>query len=436
MKKAKVYMKLFFTVVSLLVSATMVLSASYAWLVLSKSPAVNGISVMIGGGKTILLAADVTKTIKDEAGNSQVLHYPGKFSDSLNFSSYDTYAYLGECSGLTPVSTADGLYWMIPEYNEAGELLPVEQFTVDDQLAWANRNEGGCYVYLDFWVVSPGSEYDIHVSMDQQAKQGSYLIELPGVKSTESGGFTLRETQGIVPASARVGFLVSGEKAHDADLTAYMESADYDARYGGLLGVYQEPEEKANPVPPTSFTIYEPNGMLHPSDSAQMGSYWITKPLGYDPFTQQIQETDVSDRLTVQNESCWNETEDGIQLEQMFQTAIIDKTDLTARKARDYFYQNYLQGQVSPYLSSGRFIKDTAALYLAASDGKVSQSAVEGVKTAGATDSTVVTRIERNTPQRIRMYIWLEGQDADCKNSSIVNTSQIALKVELAGSTP
>ena len=432
----KVYTKLFITVISLLVSSTMVISVSYAWLVLSKSPAVNGISVMIGGGKTILLAADMTATVTDEEGNTQVVHYPGKFSDNLNFSSCDTYSYLNECSGLTPVSTADGRYWMIPEYDEDGELLPVEQFTVDDQLSFANRNEGGCYMYLDFWVVSPGSAYDLHVSTDKQTLQGSYFIELPDVKSVQDGGFTLANPQGIVPASARVGFLVSGEKADSADMTAYLESADYDDRYSGLLGVYQEPGQKTDPVQMTSFTIYEPNGMLHPSAAIEEGSYQITQPLGYEPFTQQIQERDISDYLTVQKESSWKETETGLQLEQIFKAAIIDKTGLTAVKAKDYFYRTVLQGQVSPYLSTGLFIKDTEALYSAAPDGCVSPSAVEGVRTAGASDGAVIARLERNAPQRIRMYVWLEGQDADCQNASIVSASQMALKIELAGSTP
>ena len=431
----KVYTKLFITVISLLVSSTMVLSVSYAWLVLSKSPAVNGISVMIGGGKTILLAADMTATVTDEEG-TRVVHYPGKFSDNLNFSSCDTYSYLNECSGLMPVSTADGRYWMIPEYDEDGELLPVKQFTVDDQLAFANRDEGGCYMYLDFWVVSPGSAYDLHVSTDKQTLQGSYFIELPDVKSVQDGRFTLANPQGIVPASARVGFLVSGEKADSADMTAYLESADYDDRYSGLLGRYQEPGQKADPVQMTSFTIYEPNGMLHPSDAIKAGSYQITQPLGYDPFTQQIQERTVSEYLTVQNQSSWTKTETGLQLEEIFQAAIIEKTGLTAVKAKDYFYRTALQGQVSPYLSTGLFVKNTEALYSAASDGFVSQSAVEGVQTASASDGAVIARLERNTPQRIRMYVWLEGQDADCQNTSIVSASQMALKIELAGSTP
>ena len=90
-----------------------------------------------------------------------------------------------------------------------------------------------------------------------------------------------------------------------------------------------------------------------------------------------------------------------------------------------------MQGQVSPYLSTGLFYQDTAALY-----GAAAQGTVAGVQTAGASDGAVIARLERNTPQRIRMYIWLEGQDPDCRNDSAILTSQIALKLELAGSTP
>lgn len=426
----RIYSKVFLTAVSLLVSATMAVSVSYAWLVLSQSPTVNGISVMIGGGKTILLAADVTRIVTDEAGNMQTLHYPGKFSDTLNFTACDTYDYLAECGGLMPVSTADGCYWMIPTYDENGNLLPVEKFTVDDKLEYANKSEGGRYVYLDFWVVSPGSEYDLHVSTDRQTLRGSYLVELPAVEKTEDGGLTLAQPQNVVAASARIGFLVNETKTNDNDLTAYLESADYDTRYRTLHGVYQEPGEKADPMQLTSFTTYEPNGTLHTSGETG-DSYLLTSPLGYDPFNEKIQETDVTDRLTVQCASTWKEDEKGQLLEQMLQTAIAGKAGLTPREAETLFYEDYLQGQVSPYLSTGLFYQDTAALYDAAAQGTVAD-----VQTAGASDGAVIARLERNTPQRIRMYIWLEGQDPDCRNDSAILTSQIALKLELAGSTP
>ena len=34
----------------------------------------------------------------------------------MNFSRYTTYSYLNDLAGLTPVSTADGVTWFIPQY--------------------------------------------------------------------------------------------------------------------------------------------------------------------------------------------------------------------------------------------------------------------------------------------------------------------------------
>ena len=70
----KIYSRLLAITLTLVLSATMIVATSYAWFVLSDSPAVNGIQVTIGGGNTILVAADLTET-RDGA----VYHYPDRF---------------------------------------------------------------------------------------------------------------------------------------------------------------------------------------------------------------------------------------------------------------------------------------------------------------------------------------------------------------------
>lgn len=446
----RVYTKLFLTAMALLLSVTMVVSVTYAWMVISKSPAVNGVSVMIGGGKTILLAADLTKTVTAADGSESVVHYPGSFADTLRFSDYEGYNALGTCGTLSPVSTADGIHWIIPQYDENGVLLETKNFVVDDTLAYSNGKNGGGYLYLDFWVVSPGNAYDVRVSMDKQSMEGSYLTELPDVKENEDGGYTLAESQNIVSASARVGFLVSEENAGDAALGAYLISEEYDDRYQTLRGVYSETDNVATGR--TQFTIYEPNGTLHPTGENE--NYLITRPLYYDAETG-IQETDIADRLAVQQPSTWkiastgsaaepmDESEESTQermpevwLEQIFQTAIAGQNGISLGTARDK-YLAYLREQEGTYLSAGQFIKNTAALYAAADEnGNVAAESVQSIGTAGASDDAVITRLMRNIPQRIRMYIWIEGQDADCRNDSAVDLTNMVLKIELAGSTP
>lgn len=52
-------------------------------------------------------------------------------------------------------------------------------------------------------------------------------------------------------------------------------------------------------------------------------------------------------------------------------------------------------------------------------------------ETAGATEDAVIVRLERNVPQRIRVFIWLEGQDADCTGAA--ENLRFAVNLQLAG---
>ena len=429
----KIYMKLVASVLSIMMSLTMVVGATFAWLVLSQSPVVNGISVTIGGGKTILLAADLTETIKDNQGNEMIVHYPGEFQNSLDFSEYESYDYLQELAGLSPVSTADGVYWLIPQYDEnTGTLKPYEQFKVDGLLEYANVTETneGSYIYMDFWIVSPGMEYDIHISTDIKKNTGSYLIELPGIEAAENGTLQLAETTGIIESSARVGFLVNQENAGTEAMNAYSESEQFKEQYSSLLGIYPEKGKKASGE--TKFTIYEPNGTKHPSEEINDGDYIITKPLRYNPYGNSIEEESIGSIVTVQDANQWKSLDEGSQFAQIFKAAIANKGDLTPEEAASVFYQEYLQGQISAYVNSGKFFKRTDALYAAAKDGVVSGEDMNIMK-AGATDDVVITTLQANTPQRVRMYLWLEGQDVDCTNSGSVGVSGFCLNLELSG---
>ena len=431
--------KLFIAVIMLIIIVVIGVSVSYAWVTLSSSPAVSGAQVTIAGGTTILLAPDLTST-QAENGNEVIVHYPGEFSNNLIFSHYESYDYLSGLVGITPVSTADGVSWVLPSYNGATGLLnDLDEFTVDRTLRYANATDphaGGKYVYVDFWVVSPGSEYKLRVSTDVKSKEGSSLLELPSAKTDRDSftGFSLESTTGEIESIARVGFLVNSEPANDLDTLAYTRSIGFESRYGKLLGRYSEPGDEPQLLAQNKFTIYEPNGGVHVTPGLEQGSYSVTRPLGYDPFTQVISETDVSDILTVQTRSRWTMAGEERLLDQMFQTAVSGVSGLTEESATARFYQDYLQGQVMPYITTGEFFTRTETLYQNAVNGYVSPTKVaENLTTSGATDDVYIIELERNTPQRVRMFIWLEGQDADCATSS-AGASGFVLNLELAGS--
>ena len=445
----KIYIKLISVVLALVFSVTVVFAASYAWLVLSQSPAVTGIQVAIGGGNTILIAPN----IREVALDGTAYNYPGFFSDKMNFSQQDAYAYLQSLGKLTPVSTVNGVDWILPTYYSnadrlvqegrvpRGTIKEISDFAVDRELSYANipvqemeEINGGHYVYLDFWVVSPGGDYKLRVSTGvEDLDGGSFVISLLDPEE-DAAGWSLREDQNDIAAAVRVGFLANDLLVIDESMQRYTNSRYYDGRFGRLKGFYQEPNTGTIYSDHNRFTIYEPNADYHPTDASIDGCYVETKPLGL--VDGQITELRTQERLTVQKKTTWALAEgytDVTAIEQVFQTAVYGYSadNMDADELTNRFYRDYLQGYISPYVEKGGFIQWTSNLYtmLSANDGVVPAALLQD-QNYGATNDVCIIELERNIPQRIRMFIWLEGQDADCINS--VDASRFAVNIELA----
>ncbi len=416
----KLFVKLMLAALSLIIVVTMTVSVSYAWLTLSKNPSVSGAQIAISGGNTILIEQDIKKI----GENGETVHYPGAFSDSLTFSG-DTYAYLSNLAGLRPISTADGVYWIAPTSDN--------EYMIDGSLANANLdtpNRDGSYIYVDFWVVSPGSEYKLRVSSGggsnyrtaagAGSNQGSSLVDMPNVIET-SDGYSISDTTQRLSPSVRVGFLVNSQSADNLE---YPKSSGYEERYSKLVGRYQEPGEGLTSVE-NKFTIYEPNGTVHTADGVEQGSYVETKPFRYNASTHEVTEADIRDILTVQTSSNWIDT-----LDQFFQTYVMGNQDISKENAMACFIS---ERQAAPYITAGSFFTKTRTLYDVMDNGVVSSGQVEhNLTTSGATDDVYITMLQRNTPQRIRMFIWVEGQDIDCADSNSEQGSFV-LNLELAG---
>lgn len=442
----KILTKLFACLAALVIAASLMVVSTYAWVTMSSTPEVAGMQIRIGGKNTILIAADLT--VENEDGT--VSHYPGAFAETLDFADFGVYDYLKEVSGLLPVSTADGIHWILPDYYDLedemvvsgqavnGALKDTSEFLVDDTLLAANVEQlpetmQGHYVYLDFWVVSPGANYQLRVSSgDGLGNGGSYVIQIPDVKK-QADTYVLSD--GNTAANAvRIGFLTNTQTAADSDLRNYMRSENHSSQFSSRLqGRYAMKGQSAQDIgaEENRFTIYEPNGNLHEDGS---GEYCITSPLRV--VDGAIVTSTISDRLTVQLENTWKLAANGTQtmLEQQFVTAIAGK-DLSTENEQTlqrYFYQERLQSLMAPYLTPGGFVTQTQALYSASQYGKVSAEN-ENLHMAGsATEDVYITTLERDVPQRIRMFIWIEGQDVDCIER--VQETNFAISLELAGS--
>lgn len=429
---------------------------------MSSSPVLEGLRVTVGGDNTIKVAADISAKAED----GTTVHYPAAFTEHLNLSLYSQYEYLGKLAGLSPVSTADGVNWFLPTYYKssdlevqngnaaAGTIRPVQDFERDTALQHANLTEladsrAGHYVYFDLWVVSPSGDCDLRVATgtDPDDDSGSYVIALPDLSKGADGSFALNENASLVAASARVGFLVnttplSGKSGTTALLSAISENSNTGGSYNSLRGVYAEKGSSTqNFHGSESFVIYEPNADCHPG-SASDGGYIATYPVGVDA-NGKGKEQSVFTNLTVQKQSTWKANGTGKsllagQLEAalfQFKTQLGEEkmNALTAEQAAELFYAKYLQGQYSFLVQKGHFFPNSVALStrLDPTTRTIERTVLNTYETAGATEDAVIVRLERNVPQRIRVFIWLEGQDADCTGAT--ENLRFAVNLQLAG---
>lgn len=441
----KIYIKLIAITLTLALSMVVVVMSTYAWFVLAANPVVEGIQISIGGGNTILIAPDITQVV-----DGTTYHYPGVFSDTMHFNRQESYSYLREVGGLTPVSTADGVHWFLPAYYDysdeavqeglvySGQLKDVKDFYLDSDLEHANlsaQEKGkiadGSYIYLDFWVVSQGGDYTLRISTGDEGG-GSFLVDLMQPAAADMvSGYTLITPSNQAAAAVRVGFLANPVATGDEAYQRYRSSVYYDSRYTALRGFYQEPDSGLAVIPGNQFTIYEPNCDAHPTGAAQAGSYAVTRPLGL--INGIITPTSVAGQVTAQKSSLWATAENGsgTALGQRFQTAMTgrDTSGMSMKEISNYFYSSYLQGQFATYINKGSFIKNSSDLYKFGQS--ITADQLDTLDTAGATGDVYIIKLEKFVPQRIRMFIWLEGQDIDCVNSAAA--SSFALSMELAG---
>ena len=423
--KRQYHIKILASALLIVLSLSMLVMVTFAWYVMSTAPEVSGMQIKIGSD-TIRVAPDC----QDASGQH---HYPGAFQGVLET---DTNAIPENFWGLIPVSTADGKHWFSATYEslENGGDQKEDEYLEDTTLSSANLTarpeSGGNYLYLDFWVVAP-KDYDLRVSTATQGsgQSGSYVKAFPQVKKDAAGNYSLDETQRQAESSLRIGFLVNEDPVSGE---SYKNSTNYDSAYKILKGEYQKPGE-ALPTSQTSFTIYEPNCDWH-ADTQFSGQYKETQPLALvngkpQPVTL---ETYNGTKLAAQTSATWTQADDGKQtkLAQALQTAMLEakateRSITNGQSAGEYLLNQHLKGQLSGYITSGQFIEKTGTLK--------DETDINTIKQSGATTDAVIVSLKKNVPQRIRMFVWLEGQDIDCTNEAALKT--LLLNLELAGGT-
>ena len=418
--------KLFSAVMLMLVSITMIVCTSFAWLTLSDSPALSGIKITIGVDTSIKIAQNINEVV-----DGIEVNYPSKFVSTATLETPDAL--------LSPVSTADGINWFIPIYDEKGQIIEGESiFLLDDTSMYHNSKDGG-YISLDFWLVSPLDECYVRICSGTDNETGTYVVQLPeSIKSfTNDSGYVLNDNYATLSSSARVGFLVNDEDiTSNEDIIAYANSRNYEKVYRSLKGVYNDTSSK-------DFAIFEPNGLIHPNEGHAViytddgfnsvmlrnGEYWITNPIGIDDEGI-IGPVDIRDRLIVQTESGWAKAEDGsLIINEMYQAYLYLSDD----PSLEDFYENTIHNSFVQYVYAGNLIKNSWELYMGSNLNYATKDEVFMMSKTNAVVPNEIVKLEKNVPQRVRMFVWIEGQDVDC-NASLAD-EVIAIRLELAGST-
>lgn len=372
----KPILKITAAVLLVLAAASLVGAATYAWHILSVAPEAGGMQITVGAAKVIQVAPDVTA-----ADGS---HTYGTFGDTLDITKDANYDYLNGLAGLTPVSTADGVHWYLPQYGDAADGMEgPTAFTEDEDLAHANlpteqaaAAQEGSYYYMDFWVSAP-EDFNLRLAAGDSKSAGSYALTLPLPQKSAEGGVSL--------------------SYDDAGL-----AAQKCLRLGFLTGLDSDEG--------TSFLIYEPNG-------TDGGTYTVTTPRSAAGETG-----DIRGHLTVQQTSQWKPESLNNAFAQFVASADKDLLNMEALALARQFYTKALGGQYRPYVTSGQFYQRAADLYKNAASAPTSGAAADGV----------ILRLKANEPQRIRLFVWLEGQDADCINDA--QNALLGIHLELAGS--
>ena len=452
--------KLIAAVALVMLAIILIMVGTYAWFVASANPDIGGMQLNVGASNTIKIAADQTQT--DENGN--VVHYPGAFASSLSFADKSTYqSLMRNMQALIPVSTSDGLHWFAPVYDKLSNGGAITGYTVDTTLTQANltgENDDtthGHYVYMDFWLVAPDEDYTIRVSTsparERETDAGSFVLAIPRIhvdipeSDDEDPTFSMTVERMQAEASLRVGFLVNEDEYPDA-ARLFAGSEDYDIFHGS----YQEKGEALSEAYASDFTIYEPNADLHPKNETLEGKYCITRPLiGTDGTT-----ADISAIVTPQKKSDWttdNVTDEEYpsRLEEQLRAAVqyarnnglldwIEYRDdpeimlamaaVAADQMTNYLMGDYLQWQLAGVVNSGMFASRT--FYTGESDASEPID-MASVGDGAVTEDVSIVTLRAGEPQRVRMYIWLEGQDIDCVPDGSVRN--LVLNIELAGAS-
>ena len=352
----------------------------------------------------------------------------------------------------------------------------------------------GYYVYADFWMMTEEDgcnvritiphydEFDTNEGSDfmtafgrnkdaaeevAQGWYGSYVLN-SGFKLSEEGEVILESRE--AETSMRVGFLLNPSMLDP-------NNADDISNADAITAINETREEDEEPLDPTqydgvqnNFYIYEPNADIRSADNKPLGTenksevdyvlgyqfnlenyadgkYFVTQPIAKKEYTRPKTDPETGEILIdPETGETLTETYFGGKVADITSYA---KTYLIIQKASQWNMDKVeakLSGEDGEILNSndvqypmGGFLNTTNVYGALDNDtdgeninntGRI--AAVDDMSTDIAGSSIIVT-LKKDTPIKVRLFIWIEGQDVDCWND--IAAGKFVVNLELAGET-
>jgi len=417
-------MKLILSLSGILLGLAMIAGASYAWFSISVKPEVRTLTIKVDPMKdqrpfdlSINYAGD-----EEAATWTNELILEELFAESKNY------------GFLRPISTADGEHWYLPTYSAAGHVNGFREVLFDKVANQVYTTDGdedysNYLMYVDFWVRNRQDEkYDLLLNNPDSGTTleaseqyyGTYVLWAPKESEDGTAKTWMKDANGNLidndaMASTRIGFTMLEDIVDDGTPTKceeefYIYEPNGDMRSSKFTEYLNNAQDNGSAAKTMSHLEYifseNTNGSIKVGDYEETylpedGSFYTTMVPKYKSNTEWELvdiKSELGKRVLSQKKSGWNEA------------ALKDMEDDTRITSKAL---------------------DRSKLGALGNTGTADANGVASFTANSTADRSAVTSIEGGAIKKIRMFIWLEGQDIDCWNQ--IADGRIFVNLEFFG---
>ena len=367
--KDKMGGKLFAAGISLVMAIVLLGTGTFAWFTVNTKAEVEGISISFNSDEAWPFEVSLDYGMAQETAT---WHKELSILDALGDHLED---YL-----LRPISTYDLEHWYVADYDAYYNVAGFHEVNLDDVANQRNPFPAGdeweetnnCLLYVDLWVRT-------------RSKINSYDLRLNNPGYTVDGAIHTDEWE------TDYGTFVTWKPVWDAEAQEYTKADDAMASIRVGFLTYDASDQ------PIQALIYEPNADLHqglgnPPQASEQIYLWDaaegTELAEYDAADGTMETTMVPKRDTA--------SENGYTL----------TAQQTLRQGTTHWQADKLNSAVDLGEWGSSYLQDIGRFYDAGGN----------VVTDSRELPIIASNISRGEVRHIRVFFWLEGQDADCWN--------------------